>query len=1642
MSIEPKKLKAHIGKIKEYLDSNTPPNNDACDDEKLPSKCFNLLLLTELCQRGVVVPLDDALFSQEKLLENIQNAAGKAMLDESKVPKPLVAGSAVITSLVAEKLADILLSKMSRSNLPTMGFLSDEDSQSILRRCQDVSDVRFKVLLNLGRQSYVEDNCTTFTAESRIDSLQVAAILLLRIAMGNIFRAASFSNPDQPPMWKRSLDLCIKFHATILRFQSSDIDENAKNEELYRAYHISDAIFPLSNLIRIMEAKNNMKRVSELSLRLTEAYIGNADNLQSLFSEKCCAVWNEINTAFMDAYFKDAIGVDKSEKILKGRSMLKKYDYGSTESSSDALNLKILHQLLNVRIEMEHENNLIKQLSTGRFEATKNRKGLSVDNQEVDIKILIEEVRREILTGSLPEEETEKIFNEGYDGFALDKASTTLLNTVISTDPSSFGRQISNDMRDAIYGLFKMQIERLLKRAQGFSKTHFKARKMKKSQSKQSTADGAWEALESFVKPILDFYSSGHEEVNLSSKMNMFNAAAKSALVLAWMYQDKHLPTGLVESATDFLSMYERVIQNDELDRKKDEAEDARQNIVRTFIDNSEKVITDWSLWAGRCHIHLTKSCIESKETAKYCQSISLKSGEFIKLAESSPTIHAQYGLPYLMFLVCWSGFCKSSWSFCNITRAREIVHLARESLLSCQRDWGREITEMEEIMLNLGEADAECGFLSGGMTERAKKLYEQTLSSNCVIGMQDIGLLLRSHCLSGLIMIALSQSNSDSEVLVEDAKMSLGNLMLLQKKNDVPAASFHKWRNKNAFQTSLNFHLCQLRTLVAESLIRAEQVSEAEVFLEQAVTDSPLNFDAAFALGAFWLQMSFYSEKTSSSNELAKKAHIQLLKALKLNSTKADPFSLLGVWYEIHSDLKRALNCYSKSLLIDPSHPVAGRGAIRLRHKNDTLRICNEGASVSSNTNGWAWRALGDLKALSDGLDEEAVLCYQQALRSRDIESVEQHSLGIFFSVPSDQNMKNADESGQTWSALASCYRRLGKYSASLRAYESAFASGGSTTDEYFCAWAQGRSIVYRSNYYCLIYSSIKIFFHHHLKKTIVELELGLLEEATLKFEQVLKNIENKSARYSACYGLASCMLLSANQNISEGKYGAALSNIQKGIASISPFIEDHKTNFICISKLMGDLHSHGYRIPPSVFAESNQDDTKSGKCATTKIEFLEQGENIYMRLLQKIETEVNASDDDNSLLSTALNDIGINILLQARLQSELQKEGSGLGSTRIVDIPEKDEKIKSLLKKSQNFFLRAIETNQLDPMSWCGLGCALCPLDTMLSQHAFCRALQLDKNYAEAWVNLSLLYGDEDKLEASEEAIDALTQVADTPLMWIARGLLLEKRASRGAQSEETLQCASDAYRACLQTSRDPSALLGLALTCRRLGLENESNYNDYKATAEETASQESHSSLSIFLDSSGGINPVAELLHSTMQIERGGRGGEETKSEIVALVHRAIDSLGMSENKIEGGQTSGLGFKEKLCNAQQNVLKNPDDGESWLSLAKQLILAFTEIQNPSKQSREIVCDTLERAKYILKTAATQPAALYPTKNLSSSTHKVITSKSVKGATLSEAYALSSWVQDSDVRKSSLDLQRSLMLDPENCFARDMLN
>ena len=145
------------------------------------------------------------------------------------------------------------------------------------------------------------------------------------------------------------------------------------------------------------------------------------------------------------------------------------------------------------------------------------------------------------------------------------------------------------------------------------------------------------------------------------------------------------------------------------------------------------------------------------------------------------------------------------------------------------------------------------------------------------------------------------------------------------------------------------------------------------------------------------------------------------------------------------------------------------------------------------------------------------------------------------------------------------------------------------------------------------------------------------------------------------------------------------------------------------------------------------------------------------------------------------------------------------------------------ALLARSVRYFLAAINRNPADPRPWCGLGCALSSDDPLLTQHAFCRSLQLDKSSPHSWANLGLLYAEFQRLDSSEETVDALTQVADTPVVWIERAMLLERKRQGGSDDdkavggggrEEDLCRGADSYRAALRVGRHPAALIGFLL------------------------------------------------------------------------------------------------------------------------------------------------------------------------------------------------------------------------------------
>ena len=109
------------------------------------------------------------------------------------------------------------------------------------------------------------------------------------------------------------------------------------------------------------------------------------------------------------------------------------------------------------------------------------------------------------------------------------------------------------------------------------------------------------------------------------------------------------------------------------------------------------------------------------------------------------------------------------------------------------------------------------------------------------------------------------------------------------------------------------------------------------------------------------------------------------------------------------------------------------------------------------------------------------------------------------------------------------------------------------------------------------------------------------------------------------------------------------------------------------------------------------------------------------------------------------------------------------------------------------------------------------------------------------------------------SEEAVSILTQVADTPLMWICRGLLLKNDLDQNR--EQTLYRAADAYRASLQVTCLPSALL---LTCRRTGVDTgDTKTDDFTISVNHLSGKEAFANMCLFSGRTSGYDLETSVL-----------------------------------------------------------------------------------------------------------------------------------------------------------------------------------
>ena len=262
----------------------------------------------------------------------------------------------------------------------------------------------------------------------------------------------------------------------------------------------------------------------------------------------------------------------------------------------------------------------------------------------------------------------------------------------------------------------------------------------------------------------------------------------------------------------------------------------------------------------------------------------------------------------------------------------------------------------------------------------------------------------------------------------------------------------------------------------------------------------------------------------------------------------------------------------------------------------------------------------------------------------------------------------------------------------------------------------------------------------------------MGLFDEAAENYLKVL-NRQEASTHTIAAYGQGAALLAIAQRDSQDGKAGAAFGHIQRAIQGCLTLTEQ----YACVRKLLGDLYSFGATLPPDIFiGETGKESDVSGMdMLRAQLQFIAKGEEAYR---SAVNMQVQSGKDDLDVARACIVcDIGANILLQGERLSSILGTGEGSDSASVSYISE----VADCYRRAAEEFRTAIKLVPLYAPAWCGLGCAVATSDPLLSQHALCRCLELDKMFADSYANLGFLYVSHDAMSASETVMDSLTQV-----------------------------------------------------------------------------------------------------------------------------------------------------------------------------------------------------------------------------------------------------------------------------------------
>lgn len=1539
--------------------------NEVVDSQPELETLYYTLIQMELLQRGVIVsnPLD-----QGKILESIRSTAGKQLLNQnaSKVPLQLLAASAIMGGKVAEQCA--------KRKSDTQVNWDRELFMKVIERCRAVEEKRLLVLMNLIKNK--ESSAGT--------KLQIS---FLNIAKGFFLRAASFQS-EAPPMWKRCWDVSLEIRK---------LEDNNQNDD---GVSTSQAAYPLSNMARIAEKKGNKKRASELYVKLAESWLD-----ATTISKKEDLIFDAFVALYQPAF------PTKTEKLID-------LSYQALEKCHDIEELppndKFLYKILILKIKIAREDTSIEEIAQRNYEQAKNRaKNASLNKQPID-KFLLE-ARDQILS---------KIHDDSIEASALQ-----LLDVYLQ-----FQKQNPKLISFIYIQMAAVHLRKFFQR----SKQRLRAISLFKQNKTSDTRDYLI-ALTSYIDQILlhirnycSWQISDEKEARIygittflgsisPSEVEMIEVIAELVPFVEWIScgikPEKRLTQfSLAKLTCDLLCIF---LKKNIDSKKKIESSSlvkSSTNEISNKIYRSECAETSLVCLANMMETNsgLDKHLTLEKNTAIRDDIDQYKSAS------------AEYGTAYLQLLFAWSGLYETPWQSLNKKDADALICAARDCLRQASIVWGRNSSLLEQLFLDIAHADAEAGFLAGGFVEDASNLYLQVLKSiEDSNTKNDIPEFLRkiflSHCLNGLAKVTLQGNCDDLQQVEKISRRSLNEMLAVPAVDQ--STALYVWTASSPGIAAINFHISVSRQLVADILVRNGRLQEARAFFEDAVRDSPSDSNASFALGTFRLREVFLCPESSPKE--SKAAQTQLLRAARIDARKAGPFALLGIWFEEQKDKKRAIGCFSKALLADPANPVAGRGILRLTSFKAARNIIDSAISSNSPLCGWAWRVLGNHKAMVEGEFDLAVVALRKALRCKDIEQPQNERLSFFYSTPSLGSFVVGKEKADAFAELAFCYKQLGRYTAAIRAYKSCMGvEGVQTSASVLCSCAQ------------------------------VELDLGMLDEAAEKFKMALDSGDD-NVKPIAAHGQGLSLLSISRREFRDGKIGKAFAVLQRAIEGCIR----SEPAFPCSHKLTGDLYSFGASFPPDLFlSDQKLDETNmSSQMINEQVFFVRKGEESYRAAERSQMTS--SSEGKDILLASIITDIGANIVLQCQIMTHLQCQH--LGNAPGTEL-------KAIYARSAVEFKRAIELNPLYAPAWCGLGCAVLRDDPLLAQHAFCRSVQLDSMSPDAYSNLSFLYTANQIFSNSNNILGSLTQIADTPMIWINRALILERTAAMELdeghcmKAETGLAQAVDAYRAALQISRHPTAILGLALTRRVSPLISGTQTNSSETQVAKIARKESYDYAKEYLGMVSSTDTSASLIHGIMTTEMGVRGTEWYCDSLVDEGRMAIASCGEYIENITKDQgvaplsNKGLDFNLlqncilpadfvvderevgiqlmplNTCLARQ-IVHQPNSGRLWLDFAKKL-------------SKDI-----HKSKVALESA--RIAANRALKLLNSQLKYVSTRKGGDGdfnsGDLSDALSLVYWLDVFVCKHKRAEpkphcqvaLQKSILINPTNLFARGAL-